>query len=237
MHISGMPKAVQSIAVRAVDNPSPLVIPDSSSPSGYRILLAFRFPGNDSWCADFPTTHRCANSAIGIAEATHWDGRYTSTGHLTEPAVGVAIPYLGWEDPTLFLGANGSIHLLAHKYESGLDDPPGWPGLHAFSQDGKVWQVSKRHDGRGAYSFRVEWNEQRNATTFSRRERPELHVDSGESLPCPVEAGLELGAAESGSPLFLSTGVQYWGDASNGNDHRYSFVLVQQTRAGLAATG
>ena len=57
-----------------------------------------------------------------------------------------------------------------------------------------------------------------NSTRFSRRERPELHMDP----------------SGTGSPLFLTTGVQYDtyqrpGDGSD-NDHRYSFVAVQRAR-------
>jgi hypothetical protein len=232
LSISGMPDSVLKIAAHATDNASPLVIVDPSLPSGYRILLAFRYPGNDSWCGD----HRCANSALGLAEATQWNGTYRSIGNLTNPAVGTAFPYLGWEDPTLFSGANGSLHLLAHKYSNGRA-APGWPGVHAFSADkGRTWAVSKQHDGRGAYSYEVEWeggsiegnhphrHGDRTAgvpksTKFSRRERPELRMDP----------------AGTGSPLFLASGVQY--ESSNGasddgpgNDHRYSFVVVQRAR-------
>ena len=57
-----------------------------------------------------------------------------------------------------------------------------------------------------------------NSTRFSRRERPELHMDP----------------AGTGSPLFLATGVQYdtykGPRGSSGNDHRYSFVAVQRAR-------
>jgi subtilisin family serine protease len=67
---------ILKIAAGAADNPSPLVIPNASSPSGYTILLAFRFPGNDSWCGG----PRCAPSVIGLATAEQWGGPYTSTG-------------------------------------------------------------------------------------------------------------------------------------------------------------
>ena len=122
------------------------------------------------------------------------------------PAADSVIPYLfdpdqksgtGCEDPTMFRGKNGSLHMLLHKYQNGA--PPGWPGLHAFSADGYnahaaaltsswlfhcsaemlrfvcrglTWHVSKQVDGKGAYSFEVEWQQPaRTASTiFQRRE-------------------------------------------------------------------
>ena len=95
------------------------------------------------------------------------------------PAADSVIPYLfdpdqksgtGCEDPTMFRGKNGSLHMLLHKYQNGA--PPGWPGLHAFSADGLTWHVSKQVDGKGAYSFEVEWQQPaRTASTiFQRRE-------------------------------------------------------------------
>ena len=60
-----------------IDNPTALVRPDASSPSGYHVVLAYRFPGNDTVCGH----PRCSPSVIGMATATHWAGpysRYTS---------------------------------------------------------------------------------------------------------------------------------------------------------------
>ena len=64
VNIQGMSNILK-IAAEAADNPSPLVIPNASSPSGYTILMAFRFPGGDSWCGK----PRCAPSVIGLAKA------------------------------------------------------------------------------------------------------------------------------------------------------------------------
>ena len=74
----------------------------------------------------------------------HWQGPYVSMGKADAwPAADSVIPYLfdpdqksgtGCEDPTMFRGKNGSLHMLLHKYQNGA--PPGWPGLHAFSADG-----------------------------------------------------------------------------------------------------
>ena len=217
---------VPSIALASVDNPSPLVLPNSSSPSGYTLLLAYRYPGNDSWCG----APRCAPSVIGLAKAEHWAGPYVAQGKLQWPAVGAILPYLGpdagslgCEDPVLFRGANGSLHMLVHKYDDGA--APGWPGLHGFSADGgRTWHVSKEVDGRGAYSFEVEWQQQHppagtgtssTITRFARRERPELHVDP-----------------ETFAPLLLSTGVQLQPSGEGGNTHQYSFTLVQRAAGG-----
>ena len=115
-----------------VDNPTALVTADSKSPSGYRVTLAYRFPGNDTDC-DHP---RCSPSVIGLATATDWRGPYTTISGGQWPGRKAVLPYIGlhwagpWtgggcEDPTLFAGRNGSVHMLVHKYED--DAPPGWP--------------------------------------------------------------------------------------------------------------
>lgn len=102
------------------------------------------------------------------------------------------------------------------RYQNGV--APGWPGLHAFSGDGGVtWHVSKQVDGNGAYSFEVEWQEPALtvSTVFDRRERPELTVD-------PVTF----------TPMWLNTGCQLKPSnvTKSGNNHQYSFVVVQKVR-------
>ena len=211
--ITGVPK----MALQVADNPSPLVLPDATSRSGYRILLAFRFPGNDSFCG----TPRCSPSVIGMAEAFRFDGPHQAYAPSYERA-GEVLPFPpvwdgaqhgdGSEDPTMFRGPNNTIHMLVHKYTNTpaqMGKAPGQPGLHGFSLDGRHWHVSKQVDRKGAYTFEVEWStdgggEAEASTVVGRRERPELTVD------------------EEGLPLFLTTGVELSGHA-----HQYSFVLVQ----------
>ena len=90
---------------------------------------------------------------IGLASATDWRGPYTTTSDLQWPGRKAVLPYIGlhWagpftftgggcEDPTLFAGRDGSVHMLVHKYED--DAAPGWPGLHAFSPDGSPWLLA-----------------------------------------------------------------------------------------------
>jgi hypothetical protein len=115
--MDGIPK----IALQNADNPSPLVLPDASKPSGYRILLAFRFPGNDSFCG----APRCSPSVIGMAEAFSFEGPYEAYAPSYERA-GEVLPFPpawdgtqhgdGSEDPALFKGVNNTIHMLVHKY-------------------------------------------------------------------------------------------------------------------------
>ena len=217
-----------------VDNPSPLVLTDKTAPNGYKILLAYRMPGNDTNCG----LSRCSPSVIGLAEATEWSGPYTAVGDLQWPGRKSVIPYLGesgWcpsvedlakqlpgpykegcgcEDPSLFAGRNGSVHMLLHKYEN--DAKPGWPGLHAFSPDGSPgsWKVSRSPDKRGAYSFNVSWQtsgaQTVASTMFMRRERPQLLVDP-----------LTL------APTYLVTGLEYNNKAPPSAGHAYSLTLVQ----------
>ena len=213
-----------------IDNPSALVTADASSPSGYRITLAYRFPGNDTECG----RKRCSPSVIGLATATDWRGPYTSVGGLHWPGRKAILPYLGevgWcgedaksgcgcEDPTLFRGRNGSVHILVHKYED--DAQPGWPGLHAFSPDGSPgsWRGSSSPDKRGAYSYNVTWAEDGGggSTLFRRRERPQLVTD-----PATFD------------PRWLVTGLEYHphsppGSSQQGGPTEYSLTLVQGVR-------
>eukprot|EP01046_Picozoa_sp_COSAG06_P035349 COSAG06_NODE_3791_length_4900_cov_78.444074_5_plen_130_part_00 len=115
----------------------------------------------------------------------------------------------------MFIGRNGTIHLLMHKYTPG-SAAPGWPGLHAFSRDGVEWQVSPQVDGKGAYSFLVPW-EEGGSTLFARRERPELTVDP-----------------DTGTPLWLNTGCQLRPNSTQGGAGcktcQYSFVVLQKVR-------
>ena len=253
IHIEGMDD-VMKLVPRVADNISPLVIKNSSSPSGYTILLAFRFPGSDSWCGKA----RCAPSVIGLAKAEHWAGPYVSQGKKDAwPSADSVIPYIGddfnrstypstcfangqcdgGEDPTMFIGRNGTVHLLFHKYNSGPGcvptsapgcckgpgckgpSAPGWPGLHAFSRDGAEWHVSPQLDGRGAYSFLVPWAAG-GETLFARRERPELTVDPA-----------------TGSPLWLNTGCQLQPNRTKGGGGcktcQYSYVVMQKGRHAL----
>lgn len=207
-----------------VDNPTALVTADAKSPSGYRVTLAYRFPGNDTDCSH----PRCSPSVIGLASATDWRGPYTTISDLQWPGRKAVLPYIGlhWagpftgggcEDPTLFAGRNGSVHMLVHKYED--DAPPGWPGLHAFSPDGSPgsWRVSNSPDGRGAYSYNISW-EDGGCTVFRRRERPQL-----------------VTSPATGDPTLLVTGLEYQPSvpppASRGGPAEYSFTLVQSIRA------
>ena len=221
-----------------IDNPTALVAADSGSPSGYRVTLAFRFPGNDTVCG----RPRCSPSVIGLATATDWRGPYHTVSDLQWPGRKAVLPYLGetgWcgvdkksgcgcEDPTLFRGRNGSYHMLVHAYvtEPGRTDAhaPGWPGLHAFSPDGSPgsWQVSNSPDLRGAYSFNVSW-QGGGHTLFRRRERPQLVTDP-----------------DTGDPMLLVTGLEYGGyagAAGPGGQTEYSFTLVQKIRAAAAPSG
>ena len=132
----------------------------------------------------------------------HWAGPFTGGG---------------CEDPTLFAGRNGSVHMLVHKYED--DAPPGWPGLHAFSPDGSPgsWRVSSSPDGRGAYSYNISWADG-GCTVFRRRERPQL-----------------VTSPATGDPMLLVTGLEYHPSvpppAARGGPAEYSFTLVQSIRA------
>ena len=254
---------------RAVDNISPLVVPNVSSPSGYTIFLAFRFPGNDSWCG----SPRCAPSVIGLAKAEHWAGPYVSQGDTDAwPSADAVIPYIGdefnrsnypgqcfangncdgGEDPTMFIGRNGTLHLLFHKYNPGraaVGGAPGWPGLHAFSRDGKKWFVSPQVDGKGAYSFRklgqqisprcpaldFDW---RLAVAASKRECAGLLVvpwaAGGATLFQRRERPELTVDPATGSPLWLNTGCQLLpnrtDDGGGCGTCQYSFVVLQKVR-------
>ena len=195
---------------------------------------------------------------IGLAKAEHWAGPYVSQGKKDAwPSADSVIPYIGddfnrstypstcfangqcdgGEDPTMFIGRNGTVHLLFHKYNSGPGcvptsapgcckgpgckgpSAPGWPGLHAFSRDGAEWHVSPQLDGRGAYSFLVPWAAG-GETLFARRERPELTVDPA-----------------TGSPLWLNTGCQLQPNRTKGGGGcktcQYSYVVMQKGRHAL----
>ena len=70
--------------------------------------------------------------------------------------------------------------------------------------------VSRRVDGKGAFSTNVTW-EDGGWTKFYRRERPELRMDA------------------KGNPAVIYSGIEY------GMDHpqkQYSFSIVQRVRGG-----
>ena len=70
--------------------------------------------------------------------------------------------------------------------------------------------VSRRVDGKGAFSTNVSW-EGGGGTKFYRRERPELRMDA------------------KGNPAVIYSGIEY------GMDHpqkQYSFSIVQRARGG-----
>jgi hypothetical protein len=91
IHIEGMDD-VMTLVPKVADNQSPLVFKNASSPTGYTILLAFRYPGNDTWCGE----SRCAPSVIGLAKAERWEGPYVSQGRADAwPAPDAVIPYIG----------------------------------------------------------------------------------------------------------------------------------------------
>ena len=75
--------------------------------------------------------------------------------------------------------------------------------------------VSRRVDGKGAFSTNVTW-EDGGWTKFYRRERPELRMDA------------------KGNPAVIYSGIEY------GMDHpqkQYSFSIVQRVRGGDDADG
>jgi len=93
---------------RRVSNPAGLVLPNGT------ILLAYRGNGPHA-------------SGIGIARADNWSGPFET---LLEAPL-----FSGYaEDPTLFLGPTGVIHMLAHGELHGLG-----LGVHSVSADGVTW--------------------------------------------------------------------------------------------------
>ena len=79
-------------------------------------------------------------------------------------------------------------------------------GCHAFSRDGVAWTLSATP----AYDYRVAFSDG-SATTFSRRERPQLVFDP-----------------ETGAPTHLINGVQLPRAAQPGDsqgDYTYSIIV------------
>eukprot|EP01062_Namystynia_karyoxenos_P010983 TRINITY_DN13925_c0_g1_i1.p1 TRINITY_DN13925_c0_g1~~TRINITY_DN13925_c0_g1_i1.p1 ORF type:complete len:800 (+),score=200.38 TRINITY_DN13925_c0_g1_i1:86-2401(+) len=146
---------------------------------------------------------------IIFAVADRWDGPFSPVG----PDEGVAWNvYEPGEDPTLWQDKRGAIHILFHGYQwQGL-----WPGMHAYSLDGSAgsWGLSRRLDGRGAFSTEVSWADGSPSTRFFRRERPELILDS------------------EGNPDTLLTGIEY-GYGFPGE--QYSFTIAQRVNTTASA--
>lgn len=145
------------------DNPSPALIHNASSATGYTIIMAYRFDGK-----------------IGLIQAEGPEGPWSNAGLAKGntqlgPAINPGHPIV--EDPFLWVSKTaknrGSYHMLFHGYSS------VWTGAHAFSPTGAYgsWKMSTRHaHGLGAYNTTVQFVDG-TAETFYRRERPELLFD------------------------------------------------------------
>ena len=113
------------------------------------------------------------------------------------------------EDPTIFEDDERNIHIIFHGYQwQGL-----WTGMHAYSADGNVFQLSQRRDGRGAFSTNQSYS---NCSAncwdkYYRRERPEIHLDS------------------EGNPSIFYTGIEF---GENHPQKQYSYSTVNRVRGG-----
>lgn len=126
-----------------VSNPAALVFANGTT------LLLYRGNGADP---------RHGNG-IGVARAPHWSGPYETL--LETPLFdGYA------EDPTLFVGPTGVLHMLAHG-ELRSAGATG-VGIHSVSTDGVNWTPPVT-----AYTTDVVWAGQENVS-LGRRETPEL---------------------------------------------------------------
>lgn len=129
-----------------ISNPAGLVFPNGS------VILAYRANG--------------AMNGIGIARADHWRGPYAAV--LDRPLFWKSsLAYA--EDPTLYLDANDTIHLLAH----GEMSPPHLfkVGVHAVSHDGLHWS-----EPLPAYTLAANWSEALPSPhpELGRREAPQV---------------------------------------------------------------
>lgn len=113
----------------------------------------------------------------GFALSESFLGPFESVTNLSKAPGNDEDPFL-WQEPS-----DDSLHILYHN---------GPHGLHAFSQDGIVWQKSPI----GSHAFGLSFNLTDNSTfSLRRRERPEILFDA------------------DGRPLYLYNGVNT-GDAT-----------------------
>jgi hypothetical protein len=63
-----------------------------------------------------------------------------------------------------------------------------WTGMHAYSEDGNVFNLSQRRDGRGAFSTNQSYDDG-GWEKYYRRERPELHLDAAGN-PSVFDSGI-----------------------------------------------
>jgi len=167
---------------------APLILPNGT------VLLIYRATGK--------------RAGLGVASAPHWAGPYTAL--LEEPL------FRGYaEDATLFMGARGILHLVAHGEIRGLG-----VGIHAASADGVTWGTPGE-----AYTMYVAWDTNRTqnasheALRLGRRERPQLLLGAdgrpavlyNSAMPCKCAYG-------SRSPHCL------WGDECRSYSMAVPFV-------------
>lgn len=155
-----------------LDEPLPLTL-DANNPAPYvhdngQVVLAFR-------------DQQLVNH---IARADKFNGIY-------EIWASNIVPGIKLEDPTLFY-QNGRYHLVIEDNQGQLTGAVRH-GAHLVSDDARTWQC---HDPVKVYSHTIQWTDG-TATTFDRRERPELL-----NLNNPPERKFD------GAPTHLITGVQ-----------------------------
>lgn len=146
---------------------------DANNPAPYihpngRVLLAFRDQ----------------NLTTFIAEADSFNGRYRITS-------ADLVPGIRLEDPGLYRD-QGMYHMVIEDNVGGLTGDVRH-GAHLISTNGRDWQ---RYSPIKIYTHTVQWTDG-TATTFDRRERPELL-----NLNQPAEHKFD------GPPTHLITGVQ-----------------------------
>ena len=192
--VPGLPATI----IRSIcDNPSPTLVHNSSSATGYTIVMAYRFDGK-----------------IGLIQAEGPEGPWSNAGLAKgNTQLGPEINPDGHpivEDPFLWISKTaknrGSYHILFHDYNS------VWTGAHAFSLTGEYgsWKMSTRHaHGRGVYNTTVRFVDG-TTETFYRRERPELLFD-----------------ADTGEVTHLLSGVERAASGPGPNTYQYSMSLLQ----------
>ena len=152
-----------------VSNPAALIFENGT------VLLAYR--GNGARAG-----------GIGIARAEHWTGPYIHVLDHGPLFDGYA------EDPTLFLGNRGVIHMIAHGELGGA--LAGYVGIHAVSTDGVNWDTFG-----GAYTLAAVWSpgtagEGGKPPRLGRREAPQVLMDGttpvalfNGAMPCDCHYG------------------------------------------------
>jgi len=150
-----------------------LLTEDANNPAPYihadgRVVLAFR----DRYLVDY------------VALADRFDGRY-------EIWAGNIVPGIKLEDPTLFV-KDGLYHMVIEDNRGQLTGDVRH-GAHLVSEDARNWRVFQPVK---VYTHTIQWTDG-TATTFDRRERPELV-----NLNQPPERKYD------GEPTHLITGVQ-----------------------------